>query len=66
MVEYREIFLSKMKSLLSYFIKFSNNRFILPKVYLNNYEVKRLDQRSIIVIIYDENILSVNDGCWKV
>lgn len=31
-VKYRKIFLSKMKSLLAYFVKFSDNESILSKV----------------------------------
>lgn len=42
-IEYRKIFLSKIKSLLPYFIEFSNNGSILPKVYPNDCIVKGSD-----------------------
>ncbi len=42
-VEYRETFLSEMKSLLPYFVEFSDDRSILPKVYPNDCTVKGSD-----------------------
>lgn len=48
------------------FIKFSNNRSILLEVYLNNCIVRDLNQRIIIIIIYDKSIFFVNNSCWKV
>lgn len=45
MVKYKKTFLNKIKSLLSYFVKFSNNRSILPKIYPKNCAVDGLDQR---------------------
>lgn len=38
-VEYKETFLSEMKLHLPYFVEFSNNRSILPKIYLDDYIV---------------------------
>lgn len=64
MVEYREKFLSEMKSLLSYFVKFS--RSILPKIYHVICVVKRSDRRPIIMITYDESIFSINNDRRKV
>ena len=43
--------LDKIKSLLSCFIKFFNNKSILPKIYLDNCIVKKPDQKSIMMII---------------
>ena len=61
-VEYRKIFLNKMKSLLPYFVGFSNDGFMLPKIYLDDYAVERLDQKPIIMVIYDENIFLANSS----
>ena len=60
MVEYREIFLNKIKSLLSYFVEFSDDGSILLKVYLDDCAMGRLDQRLIIIITHDENTFSIN------
>ena len=65
-VEYRETFLVKMKSLLPYFVEFSNDGSILPKVYLDDYAVGRSDQRPIIMITHDESTFSANDARRKV
>lgn len=40
MLKYRDYFLSKIKSFLPYFEKFFNNKFILSKVYSNDYQKK--------------------------
>lgn len=66
MVEYRKTFLNKMKLLLPYFVEFSNNRSILPKIYPENCVVDGLNRRPIILIIYNESIFSVNDDQQKV
>ena len=58
MVEYRETFLSEIKSLSPYFVKFSDNGSILSKVYLENCIVGGSDQKLIIMI--------TNDGCRKI
>ena len=65
-MEYRETFLSEMKSLLPYFVEFSDDRSILSHVYPDDYVVVRLDRRSIIMITYDESTFSANDGGRKV
>ncbi len=65
-VEYRETFLSEMKSLLPYFVEFSDDGSILPKVYPNDCEVGGSDQRPILMITHDESTFSANDGRWKV
>ena len=65
-MEYRETFLSEMKSLLPYFVGFSDDGSILPKVYLDDCAVRRQDQRPIIIITNDESIFSPNDGRRKV
>lgn len=62
MVKYKKIFLSEIKSLLSYFIKFSNNKFMLSKIYLTNCIIRRSNQRFIIMIIYNKNIFSIYDS----
>ena len=62
MVEYRETFLIKMKSLLIYFEEFSENGLILPKAYPNDYKIKESDRKPIIIITYDENIFFSNNG----
>lgn len=66
MVEYKKIFLSEMKSLLFYFVKFSDNEFIFPKVYPDNCTIKDSDQKLIIMIIHDESILFTNNDYQKV
>lgn len=68
-VEYREIFLNflnEMKSILSYFVEFSDNRSMLPKKYPENCAVGGPDQRPIIMITYYESTFSANDGRQKV
>lgn len=62
-IKYKMIFLCKIKSLLSYFIEFSDNRSILSKVYLNDCIVKGSDRRPIIIIICDKSKFSANDSC---
>lgn len=58
MVKNRQIFLSKIKSLLFYSIKFYNNKSILFKVYLDYGIIKnfKFNQRLIIIIIYINKI----------
>lgn len=55
-----------MKSLLSYFIKFLDNRSMLSKIYLKDYVVGSLNWRLIIMIMYDKNIFFVNNNWQKV
>ncbi len=62
MVEYRETFLSEMKSLLLYFIEFFDNKLILSKFDPNKCTIGGSDWRIIIIIKYDKNIFSTDDG----
>ena len=55
-----------MKSLLLYFVEFSDDESILPKVYTDDCKVEGSDQRSIIMITYDECTSSKNDRRRKV
>ena len=66
MVEYKETFLNKIKSLLAYFVEFSNDGSMLLKIYPDDCAVGGADQRPIIIITHDENTFSSNDGQWKV
>lgn len=43
MVEYREIFFNKMKSLFLYFVEFFDDKSILSKIYPNNCTMYRSD-----------------------
>lgn len=52
-----------MKLSLLYFIEFYNGGSILPKIYFDNYVVRKSNQRLIIMIIYIKNIFSANDSC---
>ena len=61
-VEYREIFLEEMKSLLLYSVKFEEDIRILPKKYLSNCVVGGPDRRPIIMITHDESTFSVNNS----
>ena len=62
-MEYRKTFLSEMKSPLPYFLEFFEDEFMLPKIYLNDCEIKGTNQKPIIMITYDETKFSVKDGC---
>ena len=66
MVEYRETFLSEIKSLLPYFLEFSSDGYMLPKVYRDDFAVGGSNQRPIIMITHDKSTFSANDGRWKV
>ena len=66
MIEYREIFLNEMKSLLPYFMEFFKDDTMIPKEYSDDYTVERPDQRPIIMITYDKSTFSTNDRCRKV
>ena len=66
MVEYRETFLNEMKSLLPYFVEFSDDGSMLPKTYPENCVVGGPDRRPIIMITNDEITFSANDGRRKV
>lgn len=66
MVEYKKIFLDKIKAFLLYFIGFIEDKSILPKVYLKNYVVDSPYKKPIIMITDNENIFSANDGQQKI
>ena len=55
-----------MKSLLPYFVGFSNNGSILSKIHPDDCAVEGSDQRPIIMIKYDEKTFSANEGRRKV
>lgn len=62
MLKYKKIFLNKIKLLLSYFIKFSDNKSMLLKIYLENYTIDGPNQKPFIMIIYDKSIFFTNNG----
>lgn len=47
-------------------MKFFNNKSILSKTYSKYYVISILNQKLIIIIIYNENIFSTNDSQQKV
>ena len=55
-----------MKSLLPYFVEFSDDGSILSKVYPDDCAVGRSDRRPIIMITHDESSFSANDDRRKV
>ena len=55
-----------MKSLLPYFVEFSNDGSMLPKTYPENCAVGGLDRKPIIMITYDKSTFFANDGRRKV
>ena len=65
-VEYKKTFFEEMRLLLPYFVGFSEDDAILEKDYLDNCVVGRPDQRTIIMITYDESIFLANNGRQKV
>ena len=46
MMEYKETFLNEMKLLIRYFVEFSKDRSMLPKVYLDDWAVGISDQKT--------------------
>ena len=64
--KYKKIFLSKIKSLLFYFIKFFKDGLIFFKIYCNNYIIGKFNQKFIIIIIYNKNIFFTNDDYQKI
>ena len=65
-IEYREIFLNEMKSLLPYFAEFFEDDTMVPKEYPDDCVGGRPDQRPIIMITHDESTFSANDRYRKV
>ena len=51
-----------MKVLPSYFVKFNENKLIFLKKYLENYKIRSLNLKPIIIIKYDEGIFSTNNS----
>lgn len=56
MIEDHANFLKVIKDLKSYMVKFEEDKTIKPKVYINNFMVKCLNQLFVIAIIYNEYI----------
>lgn len=65
LIKYKILLLNEMKSLFLYLVEFFENKFMLPKKYLNDCIVSSLDQKVIIIIKYNKSIFSINDGCQK-
>ncbi len=65
-IEYRETFLTEMKSLLPYFVEFFEYGTILPKEYPDDCTVIGLDQRPIIRFTHDESTFFAKDRRRKV
>ena len=65
-IEYRETFLNEMKSLVLYFVEFSEDGTIVPKKYPDVWEVVGLDRRPIIIITHDESTFSANNGSLEI
>lgn len=66
MIEYQEIFVNEIKSLLPYFVHFFKDGIIILKKYPNNCILGSSDQRPIIIIIYDKSIFFANNKYKKV
>lgn len=66
MIEYKKTFLKKIKSLLSSFVEFFNNKSILLKIYSENCAINNLNQRLIIMITYNKNTFFINNGQQKI
>lgn len=65
-IEYQEIFLNEIKSLLSYFVDFFKDGIIILKKYPNNCILESSDQRPIIMIIYSKSIFFTNNKYKKI
>lgn len=59
MVEYKKIWLDKIKAFFSYFIKFDKDKLILFKNYFQDCKIVRLNKKLIIMIIYNKKLF------WK-
>lgn len=67
MIEYQEIFLEKIKALLSYFIKLKKDNIILSKkIFRQLHYWGNSDWQLIIIIINDKNIFFINDSYQKI
>lgn len=65
MVEYRKSILNKIKSVLLYLVKFSDDESMLFKKCPNNCKMGGLNQRLIIIITYDKSPFSTNNSYQK-
>lgn len=59
--EYEEICLEEIKTLLSYFVEFNDNKSILLKIYSKDSSMGDLNKRAIIIVTHDESTFSAND-----
>lgn len=66
MIEYRKKFLNKINLFFPDFEEFSKDVLIISKKYLNICIINILNQRVIIIIIYNKSIFSTNNSRWKV
>ena len=66
MVEYRQIFLEEMKSLLPYLVEFREDSTMISKEYLDDCAVGGPNRQRIIMITHDESKFSVHDSRRKV
>lgn len=65
-IEYQETFFNEMKSFLPSFVNFFEDDTMVLKKYPHDYAVKKPDQRSIVMITYDESIFSTKNRRRKV
>ena len=65
-VEYQKLFIEEIRAQFLYFVKFNKDDTILFKEYPNDCIVRSLNQRLIIIIIYNKSIFSTNNDCQKV
>lgn len=66
LVEYQEIFLREIKSLLPYFVEFKEDGTILLKEYPDDCAVGSPNRQPIIMITYDESTFSASNSCQKI
>lgn len=59
-------FLTKIKKLKLYIVKFNENNIIKAKNYLINYIIKDKKRYLIIIITYNEYIFFINDKIQKI
>lgn len=62
MVEYKEIFLDKIKKLLLYLVEFFKDKSIILKKYPKDCKVGEPNKQSIIMIIYNKSRFLANDS----
>lgn len=54
-------FFDKIKSYLSNFVKFLNNKSILLKIYFDNCVIKKKNQKLIIMITHNKNTFFIKN-----